>query len=295
VDHVGVDHVEVDHVGVGSTQRPNSADTTQRTGSADGTDAWDAQVYGRYADERSRPFHDLLARVQATDPAEVVDLGCGSGSGLSAMARRWPGARLVGVDSSADMLDAAGSELAGQPGIKLVHAQAESWAPEHPVDVLVSNALLQWIPNHADLLSAMAGWLAPAGWLAIQVPGNFDAPSHLLLRQLVATPQWTDRLRGYVRGADSVFDTAGYFGILDNVGLTVDAWETTYLHELNGQDAVLRWTSGTALRPILAVLDDEDAAQFSAEYAALLRAAYPADETGRVLFPFRRIFAVGRR
>lgn len=265
------------------------------TGGPGGTDTWDAKVYERYADERSRPFHDLLARVRATDPAEVVDLGCGGGSGLSAMARRWPGARLVGVDSSADMLDAAGTELADQPGIRLVHSPAESWAPVRPVDVFVSNALLQWIPNHADLLSAMTGWLAPAGWLAIQVPGNFDAPSHVLLRQLAETPQWTDRLRGSVRGADSVFDAAGYFGILDKAGLTVDAWETTYLHVLSGQDAVLRWTSGTALRPVLAVLDDEEAAHFSAEYAALLRAAYPADETGRVLFPFRRIFAVGHR
>lgn len=278
----------------GSSGTGGASGATGTRGPA-GTDTWDAQVYERYADERSRPFHDLLARVGACTPAQVVDLGCGSGSGLLQMCRRWPDARLIGVDSSADMLTAAGALLGSNSRISLVQAEAQSWIPDDAVDVLVSNALQQWIPDHGALLTTMAGWLAPGGWLAIQVPGNFDAPSHVLLRQLVETPQWTERIRGAVRGADSVFDTAGYFRILADTGLSVDAWETTYLHVLTGPDPVLRWTSGTALRPVLAALDDEDAAQFSAEYAALLRAAYPDDETGRVLFPFRRIFAVGHR
>lgn len=256
---------------------------------------WDARTYECYADERSRPFHDLLARVGAFEPAEVVDLGCGSGSGLLTMAHRWPGAHLVGVDASVDMLAAAATSLGESPAVTLVQAEARTWAPEVPVDVLVSNALLQWIPDHMELLSRMAGWLAPQGWLAMQVPGNFAAPSHVLLRQLATTPQWTDRLSGIPRGPDSVTDAAGYLQILMAAGLTVDAWETTYLHVLSGADPVLRWTTGTALRPVFAVLGDEDAEDFSSQYAELLRTAYPADALGRVLFPFRRVFAVGRR
>ena len=262
---------------------------------AKSTDTWDAQTYDRYTDERSRPFFDLLARVGATDPAEVVDLGCGTGSGLAEMARRWPSAQLVGVDSSADMLAGVREELPASAGVTLIEAEAQTWVPETEIDVLVSNALLQWIPRHGDLLSRMAGWLAPRGWLAIQVPGNFDAPSHTLLRNLADSPQWTDRLAGVLRGADSVFDTAGYFRILAGAGLSVDAWETTYVHVLSGPDPVLRWMSGTALRPVLAALSDADGTEFSAQYADLLREAYPADRAGRVLFPFRRIFAVGHR
>lgn len=263
--------------------------------SPDNTDTWDALTYERYVDERARPFRDLLARVGATSPAQVVDLGCGTGSGLAMTATRWPSARLVGVDSSADMLVAAASELADLPDVTLIRSQAQAWVPPKAVDVLVSNALLQWIPDHVELLARMTGWLAPDGWLAVQVPGNFDAPSHTLLRELADSPQWTDRLGGLLRGGDSILEPAGYLQILDAAGLTVDAWETTYLHVLTGPDPVLRWTSGTALRPVLAVLNDVETATFSDQYAELLRAAYPADDAGRVLFPFRRVFAVGHR
>jgi len=261
----------------------------------DPSDTWDARTYERFTDERSRPFFDLLARVGASDPEHIVDLGCGTGSGLMDMARRWPTAHLVGVDSSTDMLAAARTELGPRAAVTLIQAEAQTWTPTDPVDVLVSNALLQWIPEHGELLSRMAGWLAPEGWLAIQVPGNFGALSHTLLRQLADSPQWRARLDGVLRGPESVLEPVDYFQLLTGAGLTVDAWETTYLHVLTGPDPVLRWTSGTALRPVLAVLDSADAETFSAEYAQLLRAAYPADKDGHVLFPFRRIFAVGRR
>lgn len=263
--------------------------------SPDRRDTWNAQTYDRFVDERSRPFQDLLARVRSVAPAQVIDLGCGTGSGLADMARRWPAAQLVGVDASADMLAAAETELGPLAEVTLVRADAQTWAPETAADLVVSNALLQWIPDHAQLLTRMASWLAPDGWLAIQVPGNFEAPSHQLLRELADSPQWTDRLGGVLRGANSVFDAAGYFRILTDAGLTVDAWETTYLHVLTGPDPVLRWTSGTALRPVLAALDDDDAQEFSGQYAASLGTAYPADDAGQVLFPFRRVFAVARR
>lgn len=263
--------------------------------SSESPDTWDAQTYQRFADERIRPFNDLLARVGATNPAHVVDLGCGNGLGLVELARRWPGASLVGVDSSVDMLAAADSALGPGSEATLIRADAQSWEPTAPVDVLVSNALLQWIPDHAELVSRMTAWLTPGGWLAMQVPGNFDAPSHTLLRELADSPQWTDKLGGVLRGADSVFDAAGYFQILTDAGLIVDAWETTYLQVLTGPDPVLRWTCGTALRPVLAVLDTADAEAFTGHYAERLRAAYPPDGAGRVVFPFRRIFAVAQR
>ena len=253
------------------------------------TDQWDAATYARFSDHRSRPFVDLASRIGAASPAVVVDLGCGNGSTTATLRDRWPHARLIGVDSSPAMLAGA-----VERGIEAVQADAARWQPDEPVDVVLSNAMFQWMPGHPELLPRMVSWLAPGGWFALQVPGNFEAPSHRLMRELTEAPRWADRLRGVLRHSDAVLDAAGYRRVLAGSGLDVDAWETTYLHELHGPDAVLEWVRGTGLRPVLAALG-EDAAEFETEYSALLRQAYPAEADGTVLFPFRRIFAVGHR
>ena len=249
---------------------------------------WDPQVYGRYAGERSRPFHELTARVRATDPATVVDLGCGDGALTSTLADRWPSAAVLGIDSSAEMLASA---PAG-PRLRFEVGAIEDWAPERPVDVLVSNAALQWVPRHWELLPRLVGALAPGGWLAVQVPGNGDAPSHALLRSLRASARWRDRLGDAGRWPD-VPDPAEYVRLLSGLGCAVDAWETTYAHVLAGPDPVLGWVRGTALRPVLARLSAAEGAEFEAEYGALLRDAYPAAAYGTVV-PFRRVFAVAQ-
>jgi trans-aconitate 2-methyltransferase len=251
---------------------------------------WDPQRYLTYADQRARPFHDLLARVGAVDPATVVDLGCGPGNLTSTLAERWPSARVIGVDSSAEMV-AVAREV---PSIEVVGADVRDWRPGGPVDVVISNATLQWVPDHLNLLPRFVGWLAPQGWLAFQVPGNFAEPSHALLRQVADSPRWRDRVGGDRVARPSSPEPADYLAALADLDCVVDVWETTYLHVLPGADAVLDWISGTGLRPVLAALDGAEQAEFRAEYGALLRAAYPARPYGTVL-PYRRIFAVGRR
>ncbi|MDP9239921.1 MAG: trans-aconitate 2-methyltransferase [Actinomycetota bacterium] len=254
---------------------------------------WDPVAYQQYGDERTRPFGDLLARVRADDPRLVVDLGCGPGDQTASLLQRWPTATVVGVDSSAEMIDAAQAHAV--PGrLTFVRGDAREWLPDRPVDVLVSNATLQWIPDHLGLLPALARSLAPGGWLAFQVPGNFDAPSHTELTALRQSPRWHDRLAADAARGAAVHEPAAYLSALLHLGLTADVWETTYLHVLVGEDAVLEWTKGTALRPVFAVLDGAEREQFVADYAARLRAAYPRGEFGTV-FPFRRIFAVARR
>jgi trans-aconitate 2-methyltransferase len=254
--------------------------------------AWDPRQYGRYADERSRPFHDLLARVRATGPGNVVDLGCGDGALTATLAARWPGAKVAGVDSSAEML--ATGDAARAAGVDLRRGRIQDWRPDEQVDVLVSNAALQWVPGHADLLAGFVAALAPGGELAFQVPGNFSAPSHTLLADLRHSPRWRDRL-GDAAGRDgAVLEPGEYLDRLVRLGCEVDAWETTYLHLLPGPDPVLEWVRGTALRPVLAALPPAEAAGFEAEYGALLREAYPPGPAGTVL-PFRRIFVVARR
>ncbi len=259
------------------------------------TAPWDPDRYLTYADERGRPFVDLLARVDARDPAHVVDLGCGPGNLTRLLVERWPAAHVSGVDSSAEMVATAretASETARDTaGLSFEQADLRDWRPERPVDVLVSNATLQWVPDHLDLLPRLVGSVAPGGWLALQVPGNFEEPSHTLLRELADDPTYAEHTRGVERPASH--DPATYLEALLALGCTADVWETTYLHVLRGEDPVFTWISATGARPVLAALPDGLRADFERDYRARLRAAYPPGPHGVVL-PFRRIFAVAR-
>ncbi len=256
--------------------------------------AWDPAGYLRFAGERARPFADLVARIAAETPETVVDLGCGEGSLTASLAHRWPGARVTGIDSSPEMLAAAAtSATPGRVSFEL--GDVRTWAPSAPVDVLVSNAVLHWVPGHEHLLTRWADRLRPGGWLAVQVPGNFRAPTHTLLAELCRSPRWADRLADAAPAADAVLEPVGYLDVLTGAGLACDAWETTYLHVLRGEDPVLGWVRSTVLRPVLALLPEDDAARFGAEYAAALREAYPPRRDGTTVLPFRRVFAVANR
>jgi len=274
-----------------STPGQTADDAGARPGEAA---AWDPATYLRFAGERARPFAELLARIGAEAPSTVVDLGCGEGSLTASLARRWPGARVTGLDSSPEMLAAAAAEA--RPGrVEFTLGDVRTWSPTGPVDVVVSNAVLHWVPAHDRLLTGWAGRLTPGGWLAVQVPGNFRAPTHALLADLCRAPRWADRLAGAAPRADAVLDPTGYLVVLTGAGLAADAWETTYLHVLTGDDPVLGWVRSTVLRPVLALLPEDEAARFTAEYAAALRDAYPVRPDGTTVLPFRRVFAVGHR
>lgn len=255
---------------------------------------WDPAVYLRYADERARPFTELISRVGAGSPRTVVDLGCGEGALTASLAARWPGARVTGVDSSPEMLAAAAAHAV--PGrVGFVAGDARTWRPEAEVDVLVSNAVLHWLPGHGELMSRWAGALAPGGWLAVQVPGNFRSPTHTVLADLCRSPRWSAELAAFAPRADAALEPVEYLEVLTAAGLAADVWETTYLHVLTGEDPVLGWVRGSVLRPVLTALDDDAAARLTAEYAAGLRAAYPRRPDGTTVLPFRRVFAVGSR
>lgn len=249
---------------------------------------WDPQRYLAFAGERARPFVELMARVGAEQPEHVVDLGCGPGNLTAMLRRRWPHAAVWGVDSSPDMIAEARRAV---PGVEFIEADLRDRVPDRPVDVLVSNATLQWVPDHPDLLPELVERLAPGGSFAFQVPGNFGEPSHVLLREVADSPPWRDRIGGDVVARPASLEPGDYLEALVAAGCSADVWETTYFQVLPGEDAVLDWVSGTALRPILAVLDETEREQFCAQYGALLREAYPRRDHGTVL-PFRRIFAV---
>ncbi|WP_231497290.1 trans-aconitate 2-methyltransferase [Arthrobacter sp. MA-N2] len=255
---------------------------------------WDPAKYIEFGNHRDRPFFDLTSRILTEGPRRVVDLGCGPGNLTATLATRWPGAVVVGLDSSAEMLAEAEPLAAARPGLSFVHADIAGWTPEADTDVVVSNAALQWVPGH---LTMLAGWLEalkPGAWFALQVPGNFGAPSHALMRQLAGSPEWSGRLSGVLRHDDAVGEPGDYLRIMLDAGCEADAWETTYQQLLPGADPVLHWVRGTGLRPVLAALPEDEAADFESQYAAMLREAYPAGPHGTV-FPFRRVFAVAQK
>lgn len=254
-------------------------------------DIWNPRQYRAYSSHRSRPFFELLARVGADAPSYVVDLGCGPGERTADLAARWPGAVVEGVDDSERMIAEARRSAGGS--VRFTVGDLAEWAPGRPVDVIFSNAAFQWVPAHRRLFPGWVEALAPGGWLAFGMPGNFDGPSHTLLRELCDSPRWADRLGG-VNRHNVVGDPQEYLALLGDLGCEVDAWETTYLQVLQGEDPVLGWMKGTALRPALDVLTDTaERGEFLAELAGLLRQAYPPRPYGTV-FPFRRIFVVAR-
>ena len=254
---------------------------------------WDPERYLTYADERGRPFVDLVTRIAAQAPEMVVDLGCGPGNLTGLLADRWPRAAVTGIDASAEMIASAQAGGAGER-VRFQVGDLRDWvsaAGAAGVDVIVSNATLQWVPDHLDLLPGLVGTLRPGGWLAFQVPHNDDQPTTTIRDELAAEAPYAMFTAGASRVAAHDADT--YLRALRGLGCEVDVWETTYLHVLRGPDPVFTWISGTGLRPVLQSLPGELRAKFADEIKSRLRVAYP-EADGAVVMPFRRVFVVAR-
>lgn len=253
--------------------------------------SWTPESYLTFGDQRTRPAVDLLARVPLPEAARIADLGCGPGNSTRLLAERWPGAEVIGVDSSGEMLSKARAS-----GVRAawIEADVATWAPDRPLDLVYSNATLQWLDDHQALLPRLLGYARPGGALAIQMPRNFAAPSHALLRATAESGPWADRL-AEIADWQPVAAPEWYYDLLAPLARAVDIWETVYLHVLEGDDPVLSWTRSTALRPVAQALDPEQLAAFEAAYAARLRAAYPRRADGRTLFAFRRLFIIVQR
>src|SRR5579859_304585 len=253
--------------------------------------SWSPEQYLKFADHRLRPALDLLARIPVENPETVIDLGCGPGNITEWLKKRWGTARLTGVDSSAEMLAAA---RARWPDMAWEKADIGEWLPKTPASVIYSNAALQWLDNHRGLFARLYGGLAPGGVLAVQMPNNFDQPSHALMRAVAQEGSWREILAPHLRHSP-VAQARDYWRMLEPLGAGIDIWECDYLQSLQGEDAVLQWVSGTALRPLLAVLTEGEREAFVADYAARLREAYPRESDGTTLFPFRRLFILATR
>lgn len=254
---------------------------------------WSAQQYSTFEQERTRPVRDLVAALPAVPVAVAVDLGCGPGNSTEVLARRFPAAAITGIDSAADMVVAARRRL---PGLAFTVADIATWhaAAAPAPDVILANASLQWLPDHAALYPRLVGQLAPGGHLAVQTPDNLDEPAHRLMREVAGAGPWAAKI-GAVRHAPR-HAPADYYAMLRPHCRQVDVWRTTYFHPLaGGAGAVVDWFKGTGLLPFLAPLDEDERGAFLQAYQAAIAAAYPAQPDGSVLLPFPRLFLVAQR
>jgi trans-aconitate 2-methyltransferase len=249
---------------------------------------WDPAQYLRFADQRLRPALDLLSRIDVATPAEVYDLGAGTGNVTRLLKARWPEARVTGVDASPDMLAKAAADA---PDIVWERADLAAWQPARPADVIYSNAALHWLGDHARIFPALASALAPGGVLAVQMPRNFAAPSHTAIAEAARSGPWRATLEPLLRSTP-VAEPAFYFDVLGDHAAVVDIWETEYLQILDGEHPVKEWVKGTWLRPLLDALEEPARSRFEASYAGLVARAYPRRSDGRTLLPFRRLFIV---
>jgi trans-aconitate 2-methyltransferase len=253
--------------------------------------AWNPEQYLKFGGERLRPAQDLLARVTLEAPRDVVDLGCGTGSVTALVRARWPEARIVGVDNSEPMLERARAAL---PDVVWQHSDLARWSPAAPVDLLVSNAALHWLDDHATLFPRLLTYLRPGGMLAVQMPAQHGAPSHRIGYELAESERWRDQLRGQVRRRP-ILEAHDYYSFLRPLAAALDLWFIEYVQALSGDNPVAEFSKGSFLGGWLAALTPDEAREFEAEYRARIAAVYPARNDGVTLFPFRRFFLLARR
>jgi trans-aconitate 2-methyltransferase len=254
--------------------------------------SWSAAQYVKFEEERTRPVRDLVARIPNTDIVSAADIGCGPGNSTEVLRGRYPQARIVGVDSSPDMINAARKRL---PDIAFEVADIGEWRPNEPLDVILANAVLQWIPGHETLLPALIAKLKPGGSLAAQMPDNLEEPSHRLMGEIAADGPWAPKLRDAGEARAQRHGAEWYFRLLRHEAPYVDVWRTTYFHPLAGARAIVEWRKGTGLRPFLDPLQESEQAAFLARYEEAIAKAYPAEPDGTVLLPFPRLFVVAAR
>ncbi len=259
---------------------------------------WSAKVYATFEEERTRPVRDLLSAVPDRGVHEAIDLGCGPGNSTEVLAARFPGASVRGIDSSPDMIAAARTRL---PGLRFDVLEIERWIgtpgagdPES-WDLILANAVLQWMPDHGVLFPALVANLARGGCLAVQMPDNLDEPAHRLMREVAAEGPWAGRLATAAGARSTLLAADGYYQLLRAGGCRPEIWRTTYHHPLaGGASAVVEWFKGSGLRPFIAPLGDDERAEFLARYESAVARAYPAMADGSILLPFPRMFIVAR-
>lgn len=253
---------------------------------------WNADLYLRFEDERTRPSVDLIQRVRLGAPRRCVDLGCGPGNSTELVAARFPDAVVEGLDSSPDMIEKARKRL---PNLSFQIADLQDWTAQGPYDLIFANAVLQWIPDHAGLFSRLARSLARGGVLAVQMPNNLSEPSHVSMAEVAADGPWAQSLTAAGDAKAPIGSFSDYRRWLDEAGCDADLWQTTYIHALASHQSIVDWFMSTGLKPYIDPLADAEREVFLERYKDRIAKAYPTEFDGRVLLRFPRLFIVATR
>jgi trans-aconitate 2-methyltransferase len=254
--------------------------------------SWSAKQYAAFEDERTRPVRDLVAALPLMSAATVMDLGCGPGNSTEVLAARYADARVFGIDSSEDMIAAARKRM---PGAKFAVQDIADWQDRGPFDVILANAVFQWVPHHEVLLPELIQRLNRGGALAVQMPDNLEEPAHQLMRETAAAGPWTEKLRTASSARTSLPAAGWYHDLLKPLVTRVDLWRTTYYHVLSGVGAIVEWFKGSGLRPFLEPLTAAEREAYLKRYTEAIAQAYPAAADGSVLLPFPRLFMIAVR
>ena len=252
---------------------------------------WNASQYLRFEDERTRAARDLLAQVPLTGVRTAIDLGCGPGNSTELLLERYPAARVIGLDSSPDMLHQSRSRL---PRCSFIEADLADWQPEEPADLVFANAVFQWVPDHQSVMARIVKALPEGGVFAAQLPDNTAEPSHVLMREVAGTLKgMSGANQGNGTAArDSLPAPESYYDLLKPICRRLEIWHTIYNHVMEGPEAIVEWFRGSALRPFLAGLDTQATGEFLSAYTSEISRHYKARFDGRVLLRFPRLFIV---
>jgi trans-aconitate 2-methyltransferase len=253
---------------------------------------WNAGQYLKFEDERTRPAVDLIRRIPLAEIRSALDIGCGPGNSTELIVERYPGARVLGLDSSPDMLAKARVRL---PAVRFQEADIATWNPDERYDLIFANAVLQWLPDHRHLLARLASFVEAGGCLAVQMPNNLHEPSHRLMRKVAQEGPWAEKLKAASVSREEIGSFEDYYSWLLQAGCSADLWQTTYVHPLADARAIVEWLKGTGLRPYLDPLLPEEQSGFLDQYHAEIEKAYPAQHDGRVLLRFPRLFFIAQK
>jgi trans-aconitate 2-methyltransferase len=256
------------------------------------TEDWSPGQYLKFEDERTRPPRDLLAQVPLESPRRVVDLGCGPGNSTELLIERFPGAEVVGVDSSPDMLRQARERL---PRCTFVAGDLATWMPQEGTDLLFGNAVFQWVPNHPAVLARLLRALPGGGVLAVQMPDNTREPALMLMEKVAASGPWAAALARADAARNDLPRPEEYYDLLRPLCRRIDIWHTHYNHIMESHAGIVEWFKGSGLRPFLAPLDAAMRETFIARYTDEIRRAYAARPDGKVMLKFPRLFIVAVR